>query len=1183
MNVSEIFGILQIPETKEEGEIRAAYYRLLTGVNPEDDPEGFKRLRRAYEEGIAYVRGLDKEETASGVEWLQNQEAGRLLQQLADIYEDISRRQDLDQWKNLLSDEFFQSLEDGETAKWILFSYLAEHFYLPWHIWKFLDQEFSIERDQEELKEHLPKEFVDYMVTKLQTNTRKGSFPFEKLKGQPKGDYDGFIREYGKFVQEKFEPTKEGLKEKGRWLEKISLYAIDHPWFDLELAKYQADQEAYEKAAEMARKLIKENPEDEHIWILGANLLSICGQEEDARRVLDDYLTWEEQTLWGKFHAFSGLAEMEAEQGRWERAKALSDNARVIHDTEELKKLQDQIHKKLIENYRKREESLADEEAYLLCRCFVESGQYEQGLAFFISHPEYCQNTAQWHRQLSALKLKAGRVEEAFKETEAWRQCMLVELKGRLNETKPDESLTKELAMNAYMEGEIYNKCYMQEMEKETSNPETLKELADKALVWYDRALELQPNQVEFLTHKMLLLREQKEHQKVIDLCEKILEIAPSFFPPYSYLQEAYENLKMPQEVVNTFYRAKNIYDGNSEIYLRAVRVFLAYQQYQDALEILHQAKKAGAMNFELQAKKIIAMCRLVHRKDKRAWKEADNAADLAIEQMTQEGADPGLLAELYLERAYLNENNSNLHNKEKARILQYAKKALELNDNIHIRYFLGRFYLEYNRDYKQAYEHLKSCEDRGMTFSGMYLFLGNCQEYFKNYDLALSYYSKAIENDPYCQNAFWRTGRIWRNKCKNTLQVEYAHKALYYFDQVEERFGASLDVFRLRSYLYLILRDYDQALFQAEKGLEQGTDSGLLLLKGRALRMLGHYEEAVKYFESSISCQDTYGGSETFCYGQIFQCFLVGKRFQEGMKYFEKVLESTEKEEIREACLDHIADYASMTGDFQLALSWVKRRYKTVDLSDRGQDTWERAGQRVRSVMYLWLIFQPELDELFFEKCREGAELAEKVLKDDNALQADQAKICQDVGEAYFCAGDYKTARTFLERAYRVVKNREDYDESKDLAGLLMKCCYWMGDLEKAKEYGVVYRKLLEKDYKECEDLGLSMEELLSRSGPDSKQRLYHLFCYAYYTGQYEKARDYAEKMFPEKMCWWCQEEGCAEEWEIRGLLAFLDKKYEESQKAFEQENRVHWLNGSSQAHQMLRMIKNYERKRRH
>ena len=121
MNVSEIFGILQIPETKEEGEIRAAYYRLLTGVNPEDDPEGFKRLRRAYEEGIAYVRGLDKEETASGVEWLQNQEAGRLLQQLADIYEDISRRQDWINGKIFCQMSFFSLWRTGKLQNGFCF------------------------------------------------------------------------------------------------------------------------------------------------------------------------------------------------------------------------------------------------------------------------------------------------------------------------------------------------------------------------------------------------------------------------------------------------------------------------------------------------------------------------------------------------------------------------------------------------------------------------------------------------------------------------------------------------------------------------------------------------------------------------------------------------------------------------------------------------------------------------------------------------------------------------------------------------------------------------------------------------------------------------------------------------------------------------------------------------------
>ena len=50
MNVDEIFGILGIEETRDEDEIRAAYRKLLLAANPEDDAEGFKRLRRAYEE-----------------------------------------------------------------------------------------------------------------------------------------------------------------------------------------------------------------------------------------------------------------------------------------------------------------------------------------------------------------------------------------------------------------------------------------------------------------------------------------------------------------------------------------------------------------------------------------------------------------------------------------------------------------------------------------------------------------------------------------------------------------------------------------------------------------------------------------------------------------------------------------------------------------------------------------------------------------------------------------------------------------------------------------------------------------------------------------------------------------------------------------------------------------------------
>ena len=40
-----IFQILGIPETKDEEDIRRSYREKLKETNPEDDPEGFKRLR----------------------------------------------------------------------------------------------------------------------------------------------------------------------------------------------------------------------------------------------------------------------------------------------------------------------------------------------------------------------------------------------------------------------------------------------------------------------------------------------------------------------------------------------------------------------------------------------------------------------------------------------------------------------------------------------------------------------------------------------------------------------------------------------------------------------------------------------------------------------------------------------------------------------------------------------------------------------------------------------------------------------------------------------------------------------------------------------------------------------------------------------------------------------------------
>ena len=44
--------ILGIRELKDEQGIKAAYMKRLKTTNPEDDPEGFRKLRKAYEQAL---------------------------------------------------------------------------------------------------------------------------------------------------------------------------------------------------------------------------------------------------------------------------------------------------------------------------------------------------------------------------------------------------------------------------------------------------------------------------------------------------------------------------------------------------------------------------------------------------------------------------------------------------------------------------------------------------------------------------------------------------------------------------------------------------------------------------------------------------------------------------------------------------------------------------------------------------------------------------------------------------------------------------------------------------------------------------------------------------------------------------------------------------------------------------
>ena len=93
------FRILGLSETKEEEPIRQNYLTLLKDTNPEDDPEGFKRLREAYEEALRFAGQREEaEEEPQG-------EVGLWMRRVREIYRDILLRREVDNWRPLLDDQ----------------------------------------------------------------------------------------------------------------------------------------------------------------------------------------------------------------------------------------------------------------------------------------------------------------------------------------------------------------------------------------------------------------------------------------------------------------------------------------------------------------------------------------------------------------------------------------------------------------------------------------------------------------------------------------------------------------------------------------------------------------------------------------------------------------------------------------------------------------------------------------------------------------------------------------------------------------------------------------------------------------------------------------------------------------------------------------------------------------------
>ena len=261
MSNMDYWQTLGIEPTKDEEEIRRAYLKQLPNFHPEDDPEGFKRLRTAYEDALTYTK-----ENEDDVE-VDNSESGLIVGELRQIINDFPRRLNPEEWRSVLDREECSGIDIQSQIGEKLLVALMDSYYLPQKVWKLLNSYFNWIEMEAALKENFPPLYVNYVINgiKYEEIIRCDFFDLSN----PDANYSDFMNKYYALN----EALGEGDFEKAESMineNKDPLF--NHLDYRILLAYYHNNKEEKEQAENHINRLLEEYPDDVRVAYAAGNI-----------------------------------------------------------------------------------------------------------------------------------------------------------------------------------------------------------------------------------------------------------------------------------------------------------------------------------------------------------------------------------------------------------------------------------------------------------------------------------------------------------------------------------------------------------------------------------------------------------------------------------------------------------------------------------------------------------------------------------------------------------------------------------------------------------------------------------------------------------------------------------------------------------------------------------------------
>lgn len=579
--MNDFFNTLGIEATKEEKKIKKAYRARLHAVNPEDDPDGFKRLREAYEEALKYARQKEEEpENLSPAE--------EFISRCEQLYKDFYRRIDEQEWEKLFSEDICISLESGEEVRQRFLVFLMENFRLPSPVWKKIDQTFSITGNRKELLELFPEPYVDFLQQVVRYN---GALNYELFEGDVSEDVDDYIEHYHKLRQYADLGMRKEAWEEYHFIE--ANYDICHPYILLEKARLlysDEERKKQEEGGEIFRSLAKKYPQEERIVCCYGRYCQEKDTWDGTIALYDAVLEAHPES----FLARTGKMESILHEGRYREAReSILDlleespvDERLVAD---LNKANVYVIAELEPKYK---DSLLDQDGLMeLAWCYYQNSRFEDGIALMDGFVPDEEHYLDYHNLKGRIFLTVNKDAEALEHLVPWLHA--------IQKLRPDgtKKTTRQMARLGY----AYYTIASAKADLILDGQEgSLLEVMD----YIEKAVEAEQDfsqKVSYYHTAADIWRRKKEYAKMFDICDKIIALDPQYYPAYLLRQEACLYLGRYQEVINDYQRATALYPYHARPYCTLIRMYLSFGEQDRVKDILQLAKENGANSDELE------------------------------------------------------------------------------------------------------------------------------------------------------------------------------------------------------------------------------------------------------------------------------------------------------------------------------------------------------------------------------------------------------------------------------------------------------------------------------------------------------------------------------------------------------------------------------------------------------